>query len=106
MRAQVKKSDTAAEFETPERCHIQEISNDAGDEQVSIARARVEAGVTTAWHSLNGVSERYLIVRGRGRVEVGNLQPVDVEAGDVVRIPPGVRQRITNTGAEDPWGAN
>jgi hypothetical protein len=52
----------AVEFETDERCHIQEISNDADDELVSIARARVEPGVTTAWHSLDGISERYIIV--------------------------------------------
>lgn len=101
MRAEFKKAEAAREFETPERCHILEIANDDGDEQVSIARARVEPGVITAWHSLDGIGERYLIVRGRGRAEIGDLDPVDVEAGDVVRIPPGQPQRIANTGEDD-----
>lgn len=97
----VKPAREAAEFETDERCHIQEIANDADDELVSIARARVEPGVTTAWHSLEGISERYIIVSGQGRVEIAELAPVDVEPGDVVRIPADCRQRITNTGAQD-----
>lgn len=101
MRAEFKKADAAREFETAERCHIVEIANDAGDEQVSIARARVEPGVTTAWHSLDGIGERYIIVSGRGRAEVGDSGPVEVVAGDVVRIPPGEPQRIANTGDDD-----
>lgn len=101
MRAEVRKHDAAVEFTTPERCHITEVANDAGDELVSIARARVEPDVTTAWHRLKGVSERYIIVSGEGRVEIGELQPVDVCAGDVVRIPADVAQRISNTGNDD-----
>jgi len=101
MRAEIKSAAGVAEFDTDERCHIQEIANDAGDELVSIARARVEPGITTAWHRLEGISERYIIVSGRGRVELDRLQPVDVAVGDVVRIPAGSRQRITNTGKED-----
>jgi len=99
--SEVKKSGDAIEFETVERCHIQEVANDPGDELVSIARARVEPGVTTAWHRLNGISERYIIVSGRGRVEIDELEPVDVEPGDVVRIAAGSRQRITNTSDGD-----
>ncbi|MEA2093868.1 MAG: glucose-6-phosphate isomerase family protein, partial [Pseudomonadota bacterium] len=34
-------------------------------------------------------------------MEVGELAPQEVKAGDVVLIPPMCRQRITNTGAED-----
>lgn len=89
------------EFLTQERCHIVEVANDDGDDALSIARARVEPGVTTAWHWLDGIAERYLIVSGAGRVEVGDAKPEAVGPGDVVRIPPGVRQRITNTSATD-----
>jgi len=101
MQAEIKSAAGVSEFETDERCHIQEIANDAGDEQVSIARARVEPGVTTAWHKLIGISERYIIVSGQGRVEIDAIKPVEVEPGDVVRIPPDCRQRITNTGSQD-----
>lgn len=101
MLAEIKKADSAAEFETDERCHIQEIANDTGDEMISIARARVEPGVTTAWHRLDGIGERYIIVSGQGRVEIDALRAVDVGPGDVVRIPADCPQRITNTGAQD-----
>ncbi|MCG2771358.1 MAG: cupin domain-containing protein, partial [Desulfobacterales bacterium] len=81
-----------------EHCYISEVANDSGDELVSISRARVEPGVTTAWHRLKGVSERYLIIAGGGLVEVQGLDKTNVSAGDVVRIPPDTPQRITNTG--------
>ncbi len=101
MRAEIKRGRDAVEFLTDERCHIKEVANDAGDEYLSIARARVEPGVVTAWHKLAGIAERYIIFSGRGRVQVGEGPPVSVEAGDVVRIPAGVRQRIENTGRDD-----
>ena len=100
MRSVVKHARDATEFTTAERCHISEIANDDDDEELSIARARVEPGVTTAWHSLHGISERYLIISGEGCAEVGELPPTRVGPGDVVRIAAGVKQRITNTGDE------
>ncbi|MFO7971478.1 MAG: cupin domain-containing protein [Desulfobacterales bacterium] len=101
MRPEVKKSNLYKEFKTEERCCIVETANDSGDELVSISRARVEPGVTTAWHKLKGVSERYIIISGQGRVEISDLDPVDVFEGDVVRIPEDTPQRITNTGQMD-----
>ena len=67
----------------------------------SSARARVEPGRTTTWHALSGTTERYVILDGRGRVEIGDLPPRDVKPGDVVIIPAGCRQRIASTGAGD-----
>jgi len=99
--AAVKRIDLASEFYTPERCYIIELSNTAGDPAVSIARARVEPGVTTRWHRLAGTIERYVVVSGRGRVEVGNLLPQEVSAGDVVLVPAACRQRIANIGDDD-----
>ena len=101
MRSEIKRDRDAVEFSTQERCHIKEIANDEGDEHLSIARARVEPGITTAWHKLDGIAERYIIVSGRGRVQIGHAPPVDVVAGDVVRIPAGECQRIENNGRED-----
>jgi mannose-6-phosphate isomerase-like protein (cupin superfamily) len=101
MRAEVKKHSKATEFPTKERCHIIEIANDSGDEYVSIARAKVEPGITTAWHKLKGVTERYIIISGHGRVEINDSDPIDVCEGDVVRIPAGTAQRISNTGRTD-----
>ena len=92
---------TTLEYFFVEGCFITEGWNTSADEAVSIARARVEPGVTTRWHRLWGVTERYLILEGRGRVEVGDGPPEDVGPGAGVLIPPGVRQRITNRGDVD-----
>lgn len=91
----------AHEFATEERCFIAELSNSDRDEAVSIARARVRPGVTTRWHRLEGIVERYVILEGRGVVEVGDLAPAEVGPEDVVVIPAGCRQRIANRGASD-----
>jgi mannose-6-phosphate isomerase-like protein (cupin superfamily) len=101
MKARVKSYDTRAEYFTPELCHINELANSADDPDASIARARVGPGVTTRWHRLKGTVERYVILEGRGRVEVGDVRPHDVGPGDVVLIPPLCRQRISNIGATD-----
>jgi mannose-6-phosphate isomerase-like protein (cupin superfamily) len=101
MKETVIQLNLSDEFYTPERCHIIELSNTPDDPDASIARARVEPGVTTHWHRLSGTAERYYIVEGRGRVEVGKMTPQEVKVGDVVLIPPMCRQRITNIGSED-----
>jgi mannose-6-phosphate isomerase-like protein (cupin superfamily) len=101
MKARVKHFDAAAEYFTPELCSINELANTVDDGEASIARARVAPGVTTRWHRLTGTTERYVILEGRGRVEIGDLRPQEVGPGDVVLIPPLCRQRITNIGAID-----
>ena len=58
-------------------------------------------GVTTRWHRLSSITERYVILEGTGRAYVGEAAAQDVGPGDVVRIPPAVPQRIANTGEED-----
>lgn len=93
--------DEGREYFTEGRCFILESWNDPRDAHVSIARARAEPGVTTRRHRLSGVTERHLILVGRGRVEIGDLPPGDVLPGDVAVIPPGTRQRITNSGRDD-----
>lgn len=90
-----------AEALIPEGCHIIELSNTSDDPEASIARARLEPGLTTRWHRLSGTTERYVILEGRGRVEVGDLPPQEVGPLDVVRIPADCPQRITNIGAAD-----
>ncbi len=101
MQEAILRSNPAAEFFTPERCFINELSNSANDPELSIARAHVATGVTTRWHRLKDTTERYVILAGRGRVEIGHLPPQDVGPGDVVLIPPLCRQRITNLGDHD-----
>ena len=88
------------EFATQELCFILENWN--GDKKnVSIARARVEPKVTTKLHYLKGVDEIYLVTEGRGRVKVGNLEPTEVGKGDLVFVPAGTHQQITNIADSD-----
>ena len=101
MKARVIRPDAADEYMTEERCAILELSNSGNDEALSIARARVAAGVTTAWHRVAGTAERYVILEGEGRVEVDGIEAADVRPGDVVLIPPDASQRIANTGRSD-----
>ena len=98
MKPRIIKANSIPETQTYERCSIAE---NYSDQDVSLARARVKIGETTVWHHLNGVQEIYLIAKGHGKVEVGNLKAEEVKGGDVVVIPPGVSQRITNLGKND-----
>ncbi len=98
---QVVHNESTPEYYFEERCHITEWWNSADDEATSIARARVEPGVTTRLHRLGGVTERYVILAGTGHVTVGDRAPETVGPGDVVVIPPGVSQRIANPGGAD-----
>jgi mannose-6-phosphate isomerase-like protein (cupin superfamily) len=101
MKEEVRRMNPGLEFYTPELCYINELSNIPSDPDISIARARVQAGVSTRWHRLLGITERYVILEGNGLVEVGELVPQEVKNGDVVIIPPKCRQRITNIGANE-----
>jgi mannose-6-phosphate isomerase-like protein (cupin superfamily) len=98
MKAKIVKDESLKESLTPERCFVVE---NYSDELVSIARARVKPGVTTIPHHLKETTEIYIIDRGRGKVIIGSLQPTEVAAGDVVVIPAGISQRITNIGKTD-----
>ena len=100
MQEAIRRAQSREEFYTDERCYITEWSNLADDPAVSIARARVEPGVTTRWHRLRGTVERYVVLQGRGRVEVGSLGAQEIGPGDVVLIPAGCAQRIACLGDE------
>ena len=89
-----------AEFLTDERCHISEIMNTDRSEDVSVARARVEPGVTTQLHSLT-VAERYIVESGQGVMELHGNQRFVIGPGDCVLIPEGVAQRVRNPGQVD-----
>ncbi len=101
MKPVILQPQPGAEFFKNERCHILELANDPSDPAMSIARVRVEPGMTTRWHRVLDTAERYMILDGQGSMEIEELSPQEVGPGDVVLIPPGCRQRIANTGGED-----
>lgn len=98
MNPKIVKANSIPENPTYERCSIAE-NYSAAD--ISIARARVKAGGSTVAHHLKDVQEIYLIASGKGIVNVGDLQPAEVAEGDVIVIPAGVSQKITNIGKTD-----
>jgi mannose-6-phosphate isomerase-like protein (cupin superfamily) len=100
MEIQIIKSDIGEEYYTPEKCYIMENVNFPNDPHLSIARARIQPGVTTVNHRLKGVIERYLIIEGEGIVEIGG-KTAPVGPGDLVLIPENTPQKITNTGTGD-----
>lgn len=86
------------EYFTDEQCFITELRKTGDDPECSIARARVEPGITTRFHLLKGTIERYVILEGSGLMEVGFDHPFQVSPMDIVTIPADMKQRITNTG--------
>ena len=103
MKPMIVKATSLKEYLTPERCFICENCGvlTTGDKKVSIARARVKSGVTTKAHHLEGVQEIYLITKGKGKVQIGDMGPTEVAVGDIVIIPRALSQKITNTGKTD-----
>lgn len=97
----IQRAGDRSEYWFQEGCWITELSNAAEDPELSIARARVAPGGITRWHALDGITERYVIISGRGRVELGNDVRESITDGDVVIIAPGLAQRIENTGEDD-----
>jgi len=95
------ETDLHKEFHTEERCHIIELMNLPADRSQSVARARVEPGVTTAWHRLKDTSESYYILSGKGLAEIGDDTQQEMHPHSIIKIPANMPQRITNNGEVD-----
>jgi len=98
VKPKIVKANRLKEAPTAERCLIAE---NYSAEDISVAQARVKPGITTLAHHLVGVNEVYLITSGEGQVDVGDLQPTKVARGDLIVIPAGTSQRISNIGKTD-----
>ena len=96
----IHKYNDSNTFSTEERCNINELFNISDDEECSIAKASVEIGISTQLHAVKNTVERYVIIDGEGEVEINHQEPVKVNALDVVTIPAGQSQKITNTGTK------
>jgi len=88
------------EYYFKEGCFIEEWLNNSNNEEISIARVRVEANNTTRKHLLLNTSERYVILSGSGMVTVGD-KTWQVNAKDVVSIKAGQEQSIENPNSQD-----
>lgn len=95
------KTNIEKEYFTDELCYIIEILNENIHPNLSIARARIEPGVTTKIHKLIDTVEYYYIIEGKGEVYLGNDFIKEIEVGDVVMIEPMMNQSIKNIGEND-----
>ena len=93
-------ADAKGEFWTDERCYITELHNTPASPEASLALARVEPGVTTQLHRLDGVSRTLHRAAREGILEVDGQRQL-LRNGDQAVIPAGAAQRIENTGAGD-----
>ena len=65
----------------------------------SLAEARLRPGASTQEHYHRRTEEIYYITHGRGRMKIEN-ELREVQPGDAIAIPPGLRHKIWNTGTE------
>lgn len=98
MKPKIVKASSLEETSTPENCFIAE---NFSNKDISVAQARVKPGITTFSHHLIGVNEIYLITSGKGQVDVADLKSTKVSKGDLIVIPAGCSQRISNIGKKD-----
>ena len=68
-----------------------------GNQQQSLAEARVPSGQRTLLHRHRVTEELYHITAGQGRMRLGDAEFV-VAAGDTICIPPGTAHCITALG--------
>ncbi len=78
--------------------HILLQSGDTPTNNLAVTWVEVEAGARQQPHS-HPPEQTYVIVRGRGRMQVG-AEFAEVQAGELVYIPSNIEHAIENTGTE------
>jgi mannose-6-phosphate isomerase-like protein (cupin superfamily) len=92
-------SEAAVEERGRLRSHFLMDAGDLGSRNLTVTWVDVPPGAEQRAHSHEEAEQVYVIVRGRGRMEVaGDVQ--EVGEGDLVFIPPATQHGIRNDGAE------
>lgn len=88
-------------FTTKDSSQIRELLSyrNSGIRNQSLAEARVEPGASTQEHYHIKAEEIYFITAGRGRMRI-EQELREVQVGDAIAIPPGLKHKIWNTGSE------
>lgn len=94
-------SQNLTEFYTEEKCFITEVLNREEYNFFSVAKARVQPGITTELHNLKDTDEAYYILSGKGEMEIDGENVGIAQANDMVFIPRNSTQRIKNITNED-----
>ena len=92
---QVRSRDDAEAFTTKDGSTIRELlGTQHGTANQSLAEATLEPGQATQRHYHARSEELYVLLDGRGEMEVDGASR-QVVAGEAILIPPGARHRIT-----------
>ena len=88
-------------FVTKDGSEIRELlaSRNSGVRNQSLAEARLGIGMATQEHYHVRTEEIYFLTHGHGRMRLGTEER-EVQAGDAIAIPPGLRHKLWNTGTE------
>ena len=88
-------------FTTKDGSEIRELlaHRNSSIRQQSLAEARIPAGGSTMEHFHPRTEEIYYITAGSARMRIEN-EMREVKVGDAIAIPPGLKHKIWNTGAE------
>jgi len=93
--------DQAPSFTTKDGSEIRELLayRNSSIRAQSLAEARLPIGGSTQEHFHKVTEEIYYITHGLGKMRIEN-EMRDVQPGDAIAIPPGLKHKIWNTGAE------
>ena len=92
-------SEAAVEERGRLQSHFLLDAGDLGSRNLTVTWVEVPPGAEQRPHSHRDSEQVYVIVRGRGRMEVaGDVE--EVSEGDLVFIPPAAEHGITNDGSE------
>lgn len=97
----VKNLDDAAAFTTKDGSEIRELlaHRNSCIRAQSLAEARIAVGGSTQEHYHPKTEEIYYITHGTGRMRIEG-ETREVRVGDAIAIPPGLKHKIWNSGAE------
>ena len=88
-------------FITKDGSEIRELLayRNSGIRNQSLAEATLPLGGSTQEHFHPVSEEIYFITHGTGRIKI-EAEMRDIRAGDAIAIPPGLKHKLWNTGAE------
>jgi mannose-6-phosphate isomerase-like protein (cupin superfamily) len=99
---QVQNLNRVPAFTTKDGSEIRELlaHRNSSIRNQSLAEARVAPNATTALHFHCRAEEIYYVLRGSGRMRIGE-EWREVGVGDAIAIPPGEVHQITNVGTDE-----
>lgn len=97
----IRKLNEVASFITKDGSEIRELLayRNSVIRKQSLAEARLPTGASTQEHYHPNTEEIYYITHGRGRIRIEG-ETVEVNPGDAIAIPAGLKHKIWNTGRE------